>query len=108
MDTKIKLNYNGLYRTECGFETDKYKGTRGYLRFYSSGKVLGSTIECGATTEDLKGWFNQDSEHLRIGVFKIKRSKIRFRTTSKYETVIYKDKIRDYALFKLKSTSLTK
>lgn len=100
----FKLRFDGLYQTKAYIDKDDNDTSYSYLRFYHDGKVINVTSE--GTAVDLKEWFNLNMKDPSIGSYKIRGNTLYFSTTSGAGTVVYKGKIKDKHLLRLKSKSL--
>jgi hypothetical protein len=88
------VRYDGVYRSERG---DSYH----YIKFYPDDTVISvtSTGEPNEMTE----WFSKPYDD--SGIYKIKKKKISFNSTSSYGTVLYRGKIvsEDKMILKIES-----
>ncbi|WDO14540.1 hypothetical protein MH928_07540 [Flavobacterium sp. WW92] len=101
-----KIKFDGFYESKCIFDDDDKEGSKDYLRFYPNGKVISVATDCNATAEDLKEWFNIQSQSVSIGDYTIKGKNIYFKIKGITGEIIYKGKIIDQYSLSLKHRSL--
>ncbi len=88
------VRYDGVYRSE---RDDAYH----YVKFYPGDTVI-SVTSTGEPNE-IAEWFNKP--YYDNGIYKIKKNKISFNSTSSYGTVLYRGKIisEDKMILKIES-----
>jgi hypothetical protein len=101
-----KIRFDGFYKTKAEVYKQDNDTTYGYLRFYSTGKVI--SVSSDGTANDLKAWFNLSHHSVSVGNYKIIGKRLYFPTTEKEGggTVIYKGRIKNQYYLVLRSKSL--
>ncbi|WP_420578196.1 hypothetical protein [Ekhidna sp.] len=100
-----EVRFDGVYETNCDWETDDEEGEQGYLRFYKNGKVISTGTDCMGEASELKEWFTLENNYAGTGDYTIKDSTITFTTTSKVGSVEYSGTIMKNGKLKLNSKS---
>ena len=106
-DKKNAIRFDGVYQTAAEIDTIDRDTTWNYLRFYKDGTVI--SVAASGTVDDIAQWFTLRPAAVKTawqqnpskGGYKVKGKRIRFTTTSKQGSIVYKGVIVDEMKLKL-------
>jgi hypothetical protein len=93
------IQFSGIYVTNCDYKGDS-TGSKRWLRFFPNGKVASTLTICEANPEDLKKWFNleTDNKNFNIGNYAVNGEKIDFTFVGKNGSIKYSGILKNGAV----------